>query len=193
MNDRIHLIGAVRNGKVARIYFAHNQRELDGITKGLHYWHYDTETIELTDTLYHSQIFDIDKRKRKETKPFQPATYTGRVKCMETGEVAVNAKQLAEYMGLTSINITESITKEKKVRGYTFIHTNEPLTIQPKEIVHYKRRTSWPGAFKVRCIETDTIFDCVRDAANDMKIQMQQIYNSIRSGKPYMGYTFAKG
>lgn len=186
MADRIFLISTIKNSRVGKLYYAHGFKELNGITKALQKRGHNTEVMEITNTFYHNQVFDINEIKTQ-TKKKEPCPER-RVKCLETGQVAINGKQLAEHMGINPAIVYVSITEERQYNGYTFIFTSEPLTIVPKEIVNNR----WPGGFKVTCLETGKTYECVKDAARDIGISMQYIYNSIRSGKPFSGLTFVK-
>lgn len=197
MPSRIYFISTIKSGKVRRIYLAHGQKELDGITDALNKRGRESEVMEVTNAFYHNQIFDIneffdERRKRKELMEKKGCMTDRRIKCLETAEVCINARQFAEYMGICSSTILNSISEGRTINGYTFVYTAEPLTIQPKEFAPRNRCSSWPGAFKVTCLETGKSYNCVRDAARDNGICMQQVYNSIRSGRPRAGFTFMK-
>lgn len=197
MPSRIYFISTIRNGKVRKIYLAHGQKELDGITGALSKRGQEAEVMEVTNAFYHNQIFDIneffeERRKRKELMEKKGCMTERRIKCLETAEVCINARQFAEHMGICSSTILDSLNEGRTINGYTFVYTAEALTIQPMEFVPHNRRRSWPGAFKVTCLETGKTYSCVRDAARDNGIYMQQVYNSIRSGRKRSGYTFIK-
>ena len=196
MPNNIYLISTLRNGKVKKLYFAHGQTELNGITNALQKRGIDSEVMELTNSIFHNQVFDIDSEIEKRLKLIQKIREMKRnypdeihVKCIETGEIAINGAQLAESMGICPSNIHSALTREKPYNGYTFVFTTEPITIRPKE---NKRKSFWTGGFKVTCQETGVTYDCVRDAARDYGMTMQHVYNSIRSGKPFAGLTFTK-
>lgn len=197
MPSRIYFISTIKNGKVRKIYLAHGQKELDGITGALKKRGTESEVMEVTNAFYHNQVFDINefferRRKMKEMNKMRGQMAERRIKCLETGEVCVNARQFAEHMGIQQSTVHVSITEERSCNGYTFVFTSEPLTIKPKEIKTCHRHSKWPGAFRVTCIENGKTYECVRDAARDNGICMQQVYNSIRSGRPRSGYTFIK-
>ena len=197
MVNRIYIVSTLKNGKVRKLYYFHGLTRLNVITKALKELGVEYEVVELTGAFYHNQVFDIDKhlderKKMEETIEKMLSIAERRIKCVETGEICINARQFAEHIGMSPKSIHESIRLGRAVSGHTFIYTAEPLTIEPKEVKTSRRPSMWPGAFKVTCLETGISYDCVRDAARDNGICMQQVYNSIRSGRPRSGYTFIK-
>ena len=196
MPNRIYLISTLRSGKVGKLYFAHGETELNGITKALQKRRIDSEVMELTNSIFHNQVFNIESEMEKRLKLIQKIKEMKRkypeemhIKCIETGEIAMNAAQLAESMGISSSSIHQALIKEKQYNGYTFAFTKEPTTIRTKET---QTKSTWPGAFKVTCQETGVTYNSVKDAARDYGMPMYQVYISLRSGKPYAGLTFTK-
>ena len=185
------LIASVRNGKVQCLDFAEDEEQCITIkalakARGL-----SAEVVRMpyVITQTETQHVSTDETYQKLKSPIEL-----HVKCIETGQVFANATQCAKQMQLTIGYVNYQLHKENchRENGYNFTLTTDPLTVIPLETPYYTRRTSWPGAFKVICIETGIIYDCVRDAAHDNNITMQRVYNSIHSGKAYSGLSFEK-
>lgn len=188
MTDSILLISSVKDGKVHSLDFALDEQQIRTLaiiakTKGQR-----IECMKLYRTPMHIEPKAKDNEKKRDINEISRM----HVKWVEKGIIAESASHIAEYTGIHLSTIILSLKLGRSIKGRTFIFTSEPLNIEPKQLKQYTRRTSWPGAFKVLCQETGIIYDSVRDASRDTKIIMQQIYNSIRSGKPRNGLTFVK-
>lgn len=184
MADSIKIVASVKDDKVHSLDFASDEQQIRTLSiiakrKGQRI---ECMDIFIMPTLPEPQETNIDNKKDLNDISRM------HVKWIEKGIVAENATHMAEYTGINPSTIFISLSTGRTIRGRTFAFTSEPLNIEPKQLMPY----IWPGAFKVSCQETGKVYESVKEASNETKISLQQVYYSVRTGYPVQNLTFIR-
>lgn len=123
-------------------------------------------------------------------------SYRRAVKCLETSEVFASISAAGKFVSTDATRIIESIATSSCCKGYTFAY----LDSLPEDEQHYMqqahmkyqdfhRRPDMPNSRKVRCIESEEIFDSIAAAARAYNCDTGTIVNRIEAKKPFSGVT----
>ncbi len=160
MNLQISKISTVLN----------NKREH---TKGYSFEFYDPEKT------YKKQPLIQDKKAKQATNTFSKA-----IICLQTLEVFSSSKLAAENLDLNFKQISESLRdKMRSAKGYTFKYYDESIQYTKQPFVETKTKQqalSEKFSKKIKCIETNQVFDSVAKAALAMNLNSATISSVAR-------------
>lgn len=125
----------------------------------------------------------------RENSSYRDISRNGKsVKCLNDEKTFVSMKAAAENYGLTLDNVSQSIKKNRPVKGYQFV-LNEVFLTEPSSL-NDPNTSEGHAASPVYCFQTDCIYPSRNQAAKSLGISVSSVVDSLRDGKPHRGYTF---
>lgn len=132
--------------------------------------------------MYGKQHSEETKRKLSESKKGKPNPQKRKpVRCIETNEIFSSAKEAAEEKGVSSAKISSVCNgKRNTTGGYHWEFVNEDSFNSANERRNRAEKLKIEHKKRVRCIETNIVYESLTCAAKETKIILSGIGNACR-------------
>lgn len=131
------------------------------------------------------KVSDEARKKMSEAKKGKPG-FTIEIVCVETGQIFNSIKETSEFFNVTKNTIHNVLNNKRKIKGYTLMRYSDYKNGSDSDY----REKQKPRASRILCIETNELFDTIRQASEKMGIKYTTLTSAVRRGNKCKGYTF---